>query len=83
MILADNDIYAQLACLPGWRHEAGQLVRRYEFRDWSQALAFANALGYFAERAGDANDGRSARIDVQVRRQLKEPNRCYWVTRTK
>jgi len=56
MILSDNDIAAQLACLPGWRLEAGSLVRRYEFRDWQQALAFVNALGYFAERAGHHPD---------------------------
>jgi len=42
---------------PGWRlNAAGHLERSYEFRNFAEALAFANRIGAIAEQEGHHPD---------------------------
>ena len=46
----------QLASLPGWRIESGELTRTFAFRDFVAALGFVNRVGQAAEAAGHHPD---------------------------
>ena len=50
--LGAAQVDAWLAALPEWRlgPDGGDLRREFRFSDFSTALAFANALGWIAER---------------------------------
>lgn len=43
-------LQAQLAELPDWRVEGGELVRTYRFADYYETMAFVNALAFMAHR---------------------------------
>jgi 4a-hydroxytetrahydrobiopterin dehydratase len=45
---------------PGWQRAGDVIRRRFEFRDFQQALAFVNRVGALAEAAGHHPD-----IDVR------------------
>lgn len=68
--LPRDRVQALLAELDGgWRLSAeGHLLRRYEFDDFAQALAFANRVGAIAEREGHHPDLHVAwgRCDVEI-----------------
>lgn len=49
--LSPAEIQEQLATLPGWRFDAGGIVRDYTTDGWSTTLMLVNAIGYFAEAA--------------------------------
>jgi 4a-hydroxytetrahydrobiopterin dehydratase len=50
--LSSNEIAGLLEALPGWRlaEDGSDLRKDFAFADFSAALAFANALGWIAER---------------------------------
>jgi len=51
-----EEVTEYLKDLPGWqveRHDdVNRLVKTYFFRDWAQAIDFANRVGEIAEREG-------------------------------
>jgi 4a-hydroxytetrahydrobiopterin dehydratase len=49
-LLADEEIANRLEKLAGWRLDGDMLKRRFEFRDFTDALAFVNRLSAEAER---------------------------------
>jgi 4a-hydroxytetrahydrobiopterin dehydratase len=61
--LTAETIESRLRNLPGWRVEAGELVRTFEFADFRAALRFVNQVGELAERAGHHPD-----IDIRYNR---------------
>jgi 4a-hydroxytetrahydrobiopterin dehydratase len=42
--------------LDGWDAREGEIAKLYRFRDFAGALAFANAVGFMAEREGHHPD---------------------------
>lgn len=54
--LSHQDAHARLAGLPGWQIEAGELVKTFQFKDFSAALDFVNQVGKAAEDAGHHPD---------------------------
>lgn len=46
--LAPSQIAELLAEVPGWRVDAGQLTRRFEFADFHRTMAFVNAVAWIA-----------------------------------
>lgn len=54
--LSDTEIQASLAVLPGWALESvdgvGQFAKRFQFKNFVQAMAFAQAVGELAEEYG-------------------------------
>jgi 4a-hydroxytetrahydrobiopterin dehydratase len=62
-VLTGPKLSARLAELPQWQVEQGELVRTFAFRDFRAALAFVNAVGECAERAGHHPD-----IDIRYNR---------------
>jgi len=48
--LAEARVRELLAALPAWTVEGGALVRRYEFRDHYETMAFVNALAWISHR---------------------------------
>ncbi len=49
--LSPADISDRLKGLPGWRLEAGAIVRDYQTDGWPTTLMLVNAIGFFAEAA--------------------------------
>jgi 4a-hydroxytetrahydrobiopterin dehydratase len=47
---------ARLRNLPGWKIDAGELVKTFTFRDFLASLQFVNAVGELAEKAGHHPD---------------------------
>ena len=54
--LSDKEIQEKLPTLPGWKYEAGTLVRNYEFADFAVAFAFVTRLALLAEKANHHPD---------------------------
>jgi 4a-hydroxytetrahydrobiopterin dehydratase len=54
---------SRLAGLLGWKIEAGELVKTFQFKDFRAALQFVNEVGEVAERAGHHPD-----IDIRYNR---------------
>lgn len=48
--LDDEAIAAALERLPEWTRDGESLVRTYQRRDWTDAIAFLNAIAVEAER---------------------------------
>lgn len=48
--LAEDEISAYLAALPGWEHAGGEIVRTYSFKNYYQTVAFVNAVAWLAHR---------------------------------
>ena len=61
--LTAESIESRLRELPGWRVEAGELVRTFQFADFRAALRFVNSVGELAEQAGHHPD-----IDIRYNR---------------
>jgi 4a-hydroxytetrahydrobiopterin dehydratase len=62
-VLSPESAQAQLANLPSWQIEAGELVKTFQFKDFRAALAFVNRVGSLAEDAGHHPD-----IDIRYNR---------------
>ena len=61
--LSAEEAAIRLGKLPGWRIEAGELTRTFQFKDFRQALRFVNLTGELAEAAGHHPD-----IDIRYNR---------------
>jgi 4a-hydroxytetrahydrobiopterin dehydratase len=49
--LSDNEIEQSIKGLNGWRVEDNKLVKRFEFPNFAESLAFVNKVGERAEAA--------------------------------
>ena len=49
--LADDEIRAALADLPGWEHAGGEISREYRLDSFAGAITFVVRLSYAAEAA--------------------------------
>jgi 4a-hydroxytetrahydrobiopterin dehydratase len=54
--LSTEEAHSRLDHLPGWRIEAGELARIFEFKDFLAALHFVNQVAEAAEKAGHHPD---------------------------
>jgi 4a-hydroxytetrahydrobiopterin dehydratase len=61
--LSPQEAQSRLASLPGWKIEAGELIKTFQFRDFLAALDFVNKVGKLAEQAGHHPD-----IDIRYNR---------------
>ncbi len=48
--LSDDQIRSALDILPGWSHEQDRLTRSFQFKDFSEAMAFIVRVGLLAEQ---------------------------------
>jgi len=62
-VISAEDAERKLAGLAGWKIEAGELVKQFSFKDFSEALKFVNRVGEAAESAGHHPD-----IDIRWNR---------------
>jgi 4a-hydroxytetrahydrobiopterin dehydratase len=58
-----EETQSRLAGLPGWKIEAGELVKTFEFKDFTASLHFVNKVGELAEQADHHPD-----IDIRYNR---------------
>jgi 4a-hydroxytetrahydrobiopterin dehydratase len=58
-----QETQSSLAGLSGWKIEAGELVKTFQFKDFLAALRFVNQVGGLAEEAGHHPD-----IDIRYNR---------------
>jgi 4a-hydroxytetrahydrobiopterin dehydratase len=61
--LADAEITARLATLPGWAREGDEIVKTFDCGTFAAAIAFVVRIGFFAERADHHPD-----LDVRWKR---------------
>jgi 4a-hydroxytetrahydrobiopterin dehydratase len=61
--IAAEDAERRLTGLLGWKIDAGELVKTFNFKDFREALAFVNRVGEAAESAGHHPD-----IDIRYNR---------------
>jgi 4a-hydroxytetrahydrobiopterin dehydratase len=54
-LLSDNDIASRLEDSE-WRREGDEIVREWEFKDFSEAMAFTNRVAEVAEEANHHPD---------------------------
>jgi 4a-hydroxytetrahydrobiopterin dehydratase len=54
--LSDDAIHEKLKMLPGWKYEAGSLLREYTFADFAEGFAFVVRLALLAEKANHHPD---------------------------
>jgi 4a-hydroxytetrahydrobiopterin dehydratase len=55
-VFTAEEAQKQVASLPEWRIEAGELIRTFAFKDFVAALEFVNRVGQAAEAAGHHPD---------------------------
>jgi 4a-hydroxytetrahydrobiopterin dehydratase len=51
MALSAAEIEQRLAKLQGWKRTGDRIFRHYQFKDFTEALAFVNKVGELAEKA--------------------------------
>jgi 4a-hydroxytetrahydrobiopterin dehydratase len=61
--LAEAAVTDALRRTPGWQRAGDVIRKRFEFRDFAEALAFVNRVGALAEAAGHHPD-----IDIRYNR---------------
>jgi 4a-hydroxytetrahydrobiopterin dehydratase len=61
--LADAEITARMAALPGWAREGDEIVKTFDCGTFAAAVAFVVRIGFFAERADHHPD-----LDVRWKR---------------
>jgi 4a-hydroxytetrahydrobiopterin dehydratase len=54
--LTDSDVKSALEKLPGWRANGKAIERNFEFKDFKDAMAFANRVAMIAEEANHHPD---------------------------
>jgi 4a-hydroxytetrahydrobiopterin dehydratase len=54
--LSQAEISARLAAIPRWQLVNGEIVRTFEFPDFTASLAFVNKVGQLAESANHHPD---------------------------
>jgi 4a-hydroxytetrahydrobiopterin dehydratase len=55
-LLDDRTVASKLKNLPHWKLEGGELVRRFEFANFVEAMQFVNHVAELAEGAGHHPD---------------------------
>jgi len=55
-LLDERTVASKLKTLPQWRLDGGELVRRFEFSNFVQAMLFVNNVAELAEGAGHHPD---------------------------
>lgn len=55
-VLEERVVAVRLESMPGWKLESGQMVRRFEFPDFVEAMHFVNRVAEIAEAAGHHPD---------------------------
>ncbi|HUB18779.1 MAG TPA: 4a-hydroxytetrahydrobiopterin dehydratase [Acidobacteriaceae bacterium] len=55
-VLEDRVVAARMKTMPQWILERGELVRRFEFRNFVEAMHFVNSVAELAEGAGHHPD---------------------------
>jgi 4a-hydroxytetrahydrobiopterin dehydratase len=55
-VLAESVVEERLKALPHWKLEGKEIVRRYEFADFAEAMEFVNKVAGKAEAAGHHPD---------------------------
>ena len=55
-LLDDRTVATKLQSLPRWKLENGELVRRWEFANFVEAMQFVNSVAELAEGAGHHPD---------------------------
>jgi 4a-hydroxytetrahydrobiopterin dehydratase len=55
-LLSAEQVQAELAAVPGWELEDGQITRTVVHKDFGEALRYVNAVGYLAEKANHHPD---------------------------
>lgn len=48
--LTPDEITKLLKHVPGWEHAGGVIVKRYEFKNYYQTMAFVNATAWISHR---------------------------------
>ena len=48
--MAQAQIDAYLARVPGWKHEDGAIVKTFSFKNYYEVLAFVNSIAWIAHR---------------------------------
>lgn len=61
--LSPQEAQTRLAGLSGWKIEAGELAKTFQFKDFRASLRFVNEVGELAEQAGHHPD-----IDIRYNR---------------
>src|SRR5438105_4529255 len=61
--LADAEITAALASMPGWAREGDEIVKGFELASFADAIAFVVRIGFLAEAADHHPD-----LDIRWRR---------------
>ena len=54
--LTDSEMKAALEKLPGWSADGNGIQRRFEFKDFKDAMAFTNRIAMIAEEANHHPD---------------------------
>jgi len=54
--LTDSEVKSALEKLPGWRANGKAIERKFEFKDFKDAMAFANRVAMIAEEANHHPD---------------------------
>ena len=54
--LGDSEVHAALGTLPGWSKTGIAIERKYEFKDFVEAMKFVNKVADAAEEAGHHPD---------------------------
>jgi 4a-hydroxytetrahydrobiopterin dehydratase len=48
--MTEADARSQVAALPGWALQGGEISKTFEFKNFYQTMAFANAVAWIANR---------------------------------
>jgi 4a-hydroxytetrahydrobiopterin dehydratase len=62
-LLAQEEAQSRLAGLAGWKIESGELVGKFQFKDFRASMLFVNQIGELAEKAEHHPD-----IDIRYNR---------------
>jgi 4a-hydroxytetrahydrobiopterin dehydratase len=65
--LPEGDVARELATVPGWTRDAGELVRSFDCGDFNGSIAFVNAIADAANAADHHPDLAISWGDVMVR----------------
>ena len=65
--LPDDAVKRELAALPGWQREGGEIVRTFDRGNFNGSIAFVNALAAAANAADHHPDLAISWNDVTVR----------------
>lgn len=64
--LAQEEVDAGLAQLPGWEHKRGSIAKTFSFRDYAETMAFVNAVAGIAQREDHHPEMRVAYDECRV-----------------